>query len=180
LITLRRSSRQDSSTAMWVSGFLPGVVGREQIQSRLKGPWRQRLIRLQLLGPVDAALTRGNADGVAVDDLHGNGATATGTVVMTDGASRFGLEAAPASPNSWTGLLAEPSLCTSPALLRLPRHGVSVLRTLVGRAESTGSARPSQAYGCRRDSACTGGKRQPRNDNPRHRNHADPPFFLCL
>jgi hypothetical protein len=45
------------------------------------------------------------------------------------------------------------------APIRLPRQGDSVLRTSVVRAESIGSARPSQAQVHRGDSERTGGER---------------------
>ena len=54
-------------------GFLPGFVLREEVETRLKSPWRQGLIRVLLLCPVDKGLTWLDRDGSAVDDLHGGG-----------------------------------------------------------------------------------------------------------
>ena len=54
-------------------GFLPALVGGEKVETRLKGPWRQGLIRFHLLCPVDEGLSRFDDQGAAVDDLHGDG-----------------------------------------------------------------------------------------------------------
>jgi len=79
-----------------LDGFFPGVVGGEQVETRLKAPWRQRLIGLLSLGPVDEGLTGLDGDGAAVDDLHGKEGAATGNVVMGDGASHQGIDGPPA------------------------------------------------------------------------------------
>ncbi len=79
---------QDSNSAQKISwalrqklnGFFPGVVGGEQVKARLKAPWRQGLIGLLLLGPVDEGLAGLDGDGAAVDDLHGKEGAATGNV----------------------------------------------------------------------------------------------------
>ena len=75
-----------------LNGFFPGVVGGEQVEARLKAPWRQRLIGLQLLYPVDEGLTGLDSDSAAVDDLHGKEGAATGNVVMADGANHQGTD----------------------------------------------------------------------------------------
>ncbi|MEB3297601.1 MAG: hypothetical protein VKL23_08720 [Cyanobacteriota bacterium] len=59
-----------------------------------------------------------------------------------------------------------------------------MLRTLVVRPESIGTARRSPSPFRRGDSERIGGERRPRACNlrrhPRHPHHADPPFFLSL
>ena len=49
-----------------LDGLLPAVVGREQVEARLKAPWRQGLIGLLPLGPLDEGLARSDGDGAAV------------------------------------------------------------------------------------------------------------------
>jgi len=53
-----------------LNGVLPALVEGEEVETRLKGPRRQRPIGLQLLSSLDEGLARLDLDGAAADDLH--------------------------------------------------------------------------------------------------------------